>query len=220
MVKVIAGLIGVMIIVGGAYVFLRGSEPPTGTQQTATTTPLATQTQTEQQTQTSTNPNPPKNIMSATLHTSMGDIVIEFLPQQAPNTVANFIKLAQNGFYDQTKFHRIIKGFMNQGGDPLTKDDTKQALWGTGGPGYQFADEITAANHNVPGTLSMANAGPNTNGSQFFINVGDNGFLDGKHTVFGRVVKGMEVVKAMNSVQTGPSDRPTTPVVLLNITLQ
>ncbi len=125
--------------------------------------------------------------MGATLHTNHGDITIEFNAAVTPNTVANFIKLAQAGFYDGTKFHRVIKGFMIQGGDPLTKDDSMQDRWGTGGPGYQFADEITASNHDVTGTIAMANAGPNTNGSQFFINVADNNFLDTKHTVFGRI---------------------------------
>src|SRR3989344_249935 len=124
--------------------------------------------------------------MNAILRTNKGDIEIELFAERTPNTVANFIKLAGEGFYNGVKFHRVIKGFMIQGGDPLTKDDSKAALWGTGGPGYQFADEITAQNKNDIGTISMANAGPNTNGSQFFINTAANNFLDGKHTVFGK----------------------------------
>src|SRR3989344_4331201 len=132
------------------------------------------------------NVNNMKEVTKATLHTSKGDIVIEFAAG-TPNTVANFIKLASAGFYDGTKFHRVIKGFMIQGGDPLSKDDTKQAYWGTGGPGYQFGDEIHAENRNDIGTIAMANSGPNTNGSQFFINVANNNFLDTKHTVFGKV---------------------------------
>src|SRR3989338_10613783 len=136
-----------------------------------------------------------KKTMSAILHTNKGNITIEFYDKQAPNTVANFVKLAEDGFYNGIKFHRVIKGFMIQGGDPLTKDDSKMDLWGTGGPGYRFPDEIGPSNRNEVGTISMANAGPNTNGSQFFINVNDNSFLDTKHTVFGRVTKGMEVVK-------------------------
>ena len=136
--------------------------------------------------------------MSATLHTSMGDITITFFPQIAPNTVSNFLKLAASGFYDGTKFHRVIKGFMDQGGDPLSKDDTKMAQWGTGGPGYTFADEITSASKNTAGTIAMANSGPNTNGSQFFICP-----VDGRHklqklyNLFGQVVKGMEVVTSI-----------------------
>ena len=162
---------------------------------------------------------PPQKIMHATLHTNKGDISIEFLDAQAPNTVANFIKLAQSGFYDGTKFHRVIKNFMIQGGDPLTKDDTKQSQWGMGGPGYQFADELGASNHNVVGTIAMANSGPNTNGSQFFINVANNNFLDDKHTVFGRVTAGMEVVHAIEDVQTGASDRPVAPVIIESVTV-
>jgi peptidylprolyl isomerase len=155
--------------------------------------------------------------MTITLHTNKGDIVLEMLEEGAPNTVANFVKLAKSGFYDDTKFHRIIKDFMIQGGDPQTKDDTLMSRWGTGGPGYTFADEIHANNHNDVGTISMANAGPNTNGSQFFINVAPNNFLDGKHTVFGRVVSGMEVVQAIESVETTAQDRPLENVVIQRV---
>jgi cyclophilin family peptidyl-prolyl cis-trans isomerase len=160
-----------------------------------------------------------ERIMHATLHTNHGDITIEFYPERTPNTVENFIKLAKSGFYDGTKFHRVIKGFMIQGGDPLTKDDAMQSRWGTGGPGYKFNDEIMPDNRNDVGTISMANAGPNTNGSQFFINVADNDFLDGKHTVFGRVVAGMDVVGKIENTQTGPGDRPVEPVIIESVTL-
>lgn len=163
--------------------------------------------------------NTSTKVMSAILHTSKGDITIEFIQESAPNTVANFIKLAGEGFYDGTKFHRVIKGFMNQGGDPLTKDDSQITRWGTGGPGYTFPDEITANNKNSIGTISMANAGPNTNGSQFFINVADNNFLDTKHTVFGRVTAGMDVVMEINSVKTDGADRPQEAIVIKSITL-
>src|SRR3990167_3767511 len=107
--------------------------------------------------------------MQATLTSTKGNITIEFFESDAPNTVANFVKLAKAGFYDGTKFHRVIQDFMIQGGDPLTKDDTMMARWGTGDPGYKFHDELYESNHNVIGTISMANSGPNTNGSQFFI---------------------------------------------------
>ncbi len=160
-----------------------------------------------------------QKVMTATLHTNKGDITIEFLAE-APNTVANFTKLAREDFYNGTKFHRVIKGFMIQGGDPLTKDDSKAALWGTGDPGYKFADEIRPSNANDIGTISMANSGPNTNGSQFFINTAANNFLDGKHTVFGKVVAGMEVVKAIENVKTNDSDRPVEAVVIESITLK
>jgi peptidylprolyl isomerase len=109
---------------------------------------------------------------------------------------------------------------MIQGGDPLTKDDTKINSWGTGGPGYTFADEINEKNKNDVGTISMANAGPNTNGSQFFINVNSNNFLDSKHTVFGKVIGGMEVVKSIEVTPTDSSDRPSSSAVIESISLQ
>ncbi|MEK9181796.1 MAG: peptidylprolyl isomerase [Patescibacteria group bacterium] len=159
----------------------------------------------------------------AILHTNKGDITIQFFEEQAPKTVANFTKLAGEGFYDGTKFHRVIKGFMIQGGDPLTKDDSKVSLWGTGDPGYKFADEIGKENQNNKndiGTIAMANSGPNTNGSQFFINVNANNFLDAKHTVFGKVVSGMDIVTKIENTPTGQNDRPTNPVVINSITLK
>jgi peptidylprolyl isomerase len=161
-----------------------------------------------------------KKTMQATLKTNKGDITIELYGEQTPNTVANFTKLAGEGFYNGVKFHRVIKGFMIQGGDPLSKDDSKVAMWGTGGPGYKFADEIGASNSNDIGTISMANAGPNTNGSQFFINTANNNFLDGKHTVFGKVVSGMDVVTAIENTKTGAADRPIEPVIINSITLK
>ncbi len=164
--------------------------------------------------------NQKDKIMTATLHTNKGDITIEFLNDLVPNTVENFTKLAGSGFYDGVKFHRVIKGFMIQGGDPLTKDDSKADFWGTGGPGYKFNDELGAGNRNDIGTISMANAGPNTNGSQFFINTAANNFLDGKHTVFGKVTTGMDVVTAIENVKTAPGDRPIEPVVINSITLK
>ena len=157
--------------------------------------------------------------MNATLHTNLGDITIEFLETEAPNTVANFAKLAKEGFYDGTKFHRIIHDFMIQGGDPLTKDDTMMYRWGTGGPGYKFADEIHPQNRNEPGTIAMANAGPNTNGSQFFINVKDNAFLDTKHTVFGHVTAGIDVVHSIEHVEVGESDRPLEAVIVERVSI-
>ena len=158
--------------------------------------------------------------MRATLTTTRGDITIEFFEADAPNTVANFVKLARGGFYDGTKFHRVIQGFMIQGGDPLTKDDAAVARWGTGDPGYKFADELRDNNHNVMGTtISMANSGPDTNGSQFFINTADNNFLDGKHTTFGRVVAGMDVVHAIESAPTGPADRPLEAMVIESVSV-
>ena len=122
----------------------------------------------------------------ATMKTSQGDIVIELNQKDAPVTVNNFVYLANLGFYDDLTFHRVIDGFMIQGGDPLGN--------GTGGPGYKFEDEISSNNSNVRGSIAMANSGPATNGSQFFINQVDNLYLDTKHTVFGNVISGMDVV--------------------------
>ena len=139
------------------------------------------------------------------------------MEKEAPKTVANFVRLARAGFYDGTKFHRVIPDFMIQGGDPQTKDDSLMERWGTGGPGYQFEDEIHAKNRNEAGTLAMANAGPDTNGSQFFINTADNSFLDDKHTVFGRVVSGMDAVQAIQEEETEGPDRPVEPIVITKV---
>ena len=182
------------------------------------TPPAAQQATTTESTSSTTSTNI-KKTMQAILHTTLGDITIEF-SGATPGTVANFTKLAGAGFYNGTKFHRVIAGFMIQGGDPLTKDDSMAARWGTGGPGYQFADEIVAGNRNAPGTISMANAGPNTNGSQFFINVADNAFLDTKHTVFGKVISGLDVVAAIEKTPVAPGDRPLTPMVITSVELK
>ena len=126
----------------------------------------------------------------ATISTDEGDIVAELFADKAPQTVNNFVYLARDGYYDGVTFHRVIKGFMAQGGDPTGS--------GRGGPGYKFADEFHASlRHDQPGILSMANAGPNTNGSQFFITYRETAHLDGKHAVFGRVVEGMDVLEAI-----------------------
>ena len=214
--KIILSIGVLLVAIGGGVWYLTTLAPPAPAapvSETATTTETTI-------TATTTNETPmPTNITQATLHTNLGDITFTFLPEQAPNTVANFIKLAQSGFYDSTKFHRVIKGFMDQGGDPLTKDDSKIAQWGTGGPGYKFADENASA-HNGIGVVSMANSGPDTNGSQFFINAADNGFLDGKYSVFATVTAGLDVAMAINNTPTDSSDRPLTPVVLQSITLK
>jgi len=154
------------------------------------------------------------------LETNHGNIEIELFSDKAPNTVNNFITLAQDGFYDGTRFHRVIKGFMNQGGCPNSKDLALTNLWGMGDPGYKFDCEIHNENFNVKGTISMANAGPNTNGSQFFINAGNNDWLNRGHTVFGKVVSGMDVVEKINSVQTGPRDIPIEEVVIIRAVVQ
>jgi len=162
------------------------------------------------------------------LKTNHGDIGIELFTEQMPVTVGNFLKLAQEGFYTGTKFHRVIDGFMIQGGDPLTKDANKQAQWGTGGPGYTIDDEFVAGLSNVRGTIAMANTGqPRSGGSQFFINLFDNTGLDfdkqpltSKHPVFGRVVSGMDVVDVIGKTATNERDMPSEPVVIEEIVVQ
>ncbi|MEK6941183.1 MAG: peptidylprolyl isomerase [Nanoarchaeota archaeon] len=145
------------------------------------------------------------------LQTTKGDILIE-LDRDMPITAGNFEKLVRAGFYDGVIFHRVIPGFMIQGGDPTGT--------GMGGPGYVIDDEFTKNNHNKRGTIAMANAGPNTGGSQFFINLVDNNFLDGKHPVFGVVIDGLDVVDAIGGVETGFADRPVEDVVVIKAVIK
>ncbi|MCL4335619.1 MAG: peptidylprolyl isomerase [Candidatus Thermoplasmatota archaeon] len=140
------------------------------------------------------------------LETSMGNIKIELFEKEMPVTAGNFRKLAEQGFYNGVIFHRVIPGFMIQGGDPTGT--------GMGGPGYSIKDEFTKNNKNSRGTISMANAGPNTGGSQFFINVVDNNFLDTKHPVFGKVTEGMEIADSISKVKRDRNDRPVTKVTI------
>lgn len=158
-----------------------------------------------------------RETVRATLVTSKGAIEVELDGEAAPKTVGNFVKLAQEGFYDGTTFHRVIEGFMIQGGDPLSKDPNVRARHGTGGPGYTFADEINDR-PLVRGSLAMANAGPNTNGSQFFIVTAESTpWLNGRHTNFGEVVNGMDVVDAIIAVETDANDNPIEPVVVQRV---
>ena len=148
---------------------------------------------------------------TATMNTSKGTIELTLFDADAPKTVENFTTLAGKGFYDGLVFHRVISGFMIQGGCPQGT--------GTGGPGYTFADEFNQ-HRVVRGALAMANAGPNTNGSQFFIVTAEEcPWLDGKHTVFGEVSAGMDVVEAIDSTQTDSHDRPTTPVKIESLAI-
>ena len=165
----------------------------------------------------------------AVFTTSEGTFKIKLFDQEVPNTVANFVGLAEGTkeftdpktgqkttrpFYDGLVFHRVIEGFMLQGGCPLGT--------GTGGPGYKFADEFNAKlRHTKPGILSMANAGPNTNGSQFFITLKETNYLNGKHTVFGEVTEGMDTIRKIGETKTTkPGDRPVTPVVMQSVTVE
>lgn len=224
----IIGILAIVALIAGSMYFLGdvSTSPAQGTAASAKVTesaesplPASNQINTNQPNTTSMQPSA-QAIKSAQFNTNKGSFTIELTRDITPKTVENFVTLAQSGFYNGVKFHRIIDGFMIQGGDPLSKDDSKQAYWGTGGPGYTFADEITSSNKNNIGTISMANAGPNTNGSQFFINVANNNFLDTKHTVFGKVTQGMDVITAISKVQVGQSDRPVTPVVIQSIELK
>jgi cyclophilin family peptidyl-prolyl cis-trans isomerase len=148
---------------------------------------------------------------TATMKTTEGDIVLELFDEDAPKTVANFKKLAGEGFYDGLIFHRVIRDFMIQGGCPQGT--------GTGGPGYTFEDEINQ-HKIVKGTLAMANAGPDTNGSQFFIVTADETpWLDGKHTAFGRVAEGMDVVERLGNAETDSRDRPVEPLGIQTVEL-
>ncbi len=154
----------------------------------------------------------------AILRTTKGDITIQFLPTEAPRAVLNFVSLAKKGFYDGTKFHRVIRNFMVQGGDPLTKDANTK-VYGRGGPGYTFGDEISNEKM-VRGVVAMANSGPNTNGSQFFIlEAAEAPWLQGKHTIFAKVIDGMDVVDAIASVQT-QNLLPVKPIVLEQVILR
>lgn len=164
----------------------------------------------------------------AVMKTSLGNIDIELFEDQMPITTGNFIKLAQEKFYDGIKFHRVIERFMIQAGDPNTKG-TNVSSYGTGGPGYTIQDEFVAGPllTNTRGTIAMANTGqPNSGGSQFFINTVDNVGLDydkepssSKHPVFGRVIKGMDVVDAIEKVEKGQRDLPVTPVIIESVTI-
>jgi peptidyl-prolyl cis-trans isomerase A (cyclophilin A) len=164
----------------------------------------------------------------ARFETTLGTFTARLFDKEAPKTVANFVGLAEGTkewtdpstgqrrtgpFYDGIVFHRVINGFMIQGGDPLGQ--------GTGGPGYKFGDEFhPSLKHSREGILSMANAGPNTNGSQFFVTLGPTPHLDNRHSVFGEVVEGMDVVRRIGAVPTGRQDRPVTPVVMTKVTIE
>lgn len=148
----------------------------------------------------------------AVFETNKGVFAIELFEDKAPITAKNFITLVNKGFYNNLIFHRVIDGFMIQSGDPNGN--------GTGGPGYEIPDEFgPGLKHNGEGILSMANRGPNTGGSQFFITLAPTPHLDGKHAIFGKVVKGMDVVRAIGKVKTGANDKPTEPVVIQKITI-
>lgn len=191
---------------------------------------------------------PEKKIVekTATIKTSIGNIKLKLYPEVAPKTVENFIKLAKEGFYNETKFHRVIPDFMIQGGDPLSKDESKKDLWGTGDPGYKFEDEINPWSLGLDeeiikayeaqgykyrrdlismkvekGTIAMANSGPNTNGSQFFIvTTKEQSHLNGRHTVFGSVIEGLDIADKISRVDRDENDRPKENVTVENVIIE
>jgi peptidyl-prolyl cis-trans isomerase A (cyclophilin A) len=146
----------------------------------------------------------------ANVTTNLGSFQIELFEDRAPGTTKNFIDLVEKGYYDEIAFHRVIEGFMIQGGCPSGN--------GTGGPGYTIPDEFHAElTHDSEGVLSMANAGPNTGGSQFFITLAATAWLDGKHAVFGKVVEGMDTIRTIGGTATGGGDRPIEPIVMESV---
>ncbi|MGB5289236.1 MAG: peptidylprolyl isomerase [Ignavibacteriaceae bacterium] len=175
-------------------------------QDSAEVKPIETQIKTES-----------KEMTVAVIKTNMGTIEIELFADETPKTVENFVGLANKGYYNGVIFHRVIKDFMIQGGDPTGTGRGGESFWGG-----KFADEIVPSlTHDVPGILSMANAGPNTNGSQFFITLVPTSWLDGKHTVFGKVIEGMDVVYDIGKVQTSkPGDKPLKDVVMESVTIE
>ena len=156
----------------------------------------------------------------AVVKTSLGDIKVKLAGAETPLTVTNFLQLANSKFYDGVRFHRVIKGFMIQTGDPLSKDDAMQNRWGTGDPGYKFKDELKGTEKYPQGTLAMANSGPNTNGSQFFIvTASPQVALPASYTVFGEVVSGMDIALKIENVKTTTPDRPVENVTIKTIEL-
>ncbi len=180
------------------------------------------QTKNQSQTKTETKENKPvSNNEVAVIKTTLGEMVLEFWPEVAPNTVENFKKLARQGFYDGTAFHRVIKGFMIQGGDPKTKDASKEGEWGTGDPGYKIKAEFNDRPHKK-GVISMArSASPDSAGSQFFLCHGDASFLNGQYTAFGKLSKGEDVLDKIANVECrmvpGGDRQPSRPVTRVGV---
>ncbi len=211
-------LVAVLLLVGYYLVSSPSTKEATtgGSENTSQNNNQSNNNQTNTNNINMDNNQPNVNLPIATLDTSMGKIVIELYSTDAPNTVANFEKLTGQGFYNNLTFHRVIPGFMIQGGDPNGN--------GTGGPGYKFADELNPATASYKagykkGVVAMANAGPNTNGSQFFIMTADYP-LPNSYTIFGHVVSGQDVVDAIANVRRDSNDKPLTPVVIKEVTIQ
>lgn len=228
--KIILGIILILIIVGiGLAIYFRMSflknEQPENvvvSNSSPTSTPTSTEATSTENSQN--NQNKKMNYHIVTLKTNLGEIQIQTFDSDAPKTVNNFITLTQKGFYNNLIFHRVIKGFMIQGGDPFCGVSKDSGICGTGGPGYQFEDELNPNTDSYKtgykkGVVAMANSGPNTNGSQFFIML-ENNNLPHNYTIFGKVTKGQEIVDAIGSVKTGQNDRPITPVIIQSAAVQ
>lgn len=213
---VVIALIGFLFFFGVKLPKIEGVPSPSPTE---TPSPVPSPTPTASEISASSTPLPAINVKNfmhtITLKTNYGDITFETYDADAPKTVANFIKLAESNFYDNLTFHRVIKNFMIQGGDPNGT--------GTGGPGYSFEDELNPSTESGKegykrGVVAMANAGPNTNGSQFFIMHGDTK-LPYSYTIFGKVVSGMDTVDKIATLPTGANDKPTTPAIIKDVTV-
>lgn len=218
-----AALLVFGVLVGAGIWYKNALAPESSPDSTAKSEPQAlSQNSMPENSSQTTAQKPPKAI----LKTVKGDIEIELFMDRTPVTAGNFVKLAKSGFYNETKFHRVIKGFMIQGGDPNSKGrDTSK--YGFGGSGYTIEDEFVAGLSNVRGTIAMANTGqPNSGGSQFFINLVDNTGLDfdkppftSSHPVFGKVIQGMDVVDAIAGAKTGANNIPLTPITIESVTI-
>lgn len=217
--NIILSVIVIAVVAGAGYYLFKPSSKSAEivlNQNSVATTTIDVATPDPTNTGTSTVISTNKKTNMITIETNHGRIVIETYNTDAPNTVANFVTLANKGFYNGLTFHRVIKGFMIQGGDPMGN--------GTGGPGYQLADELNPSTPSYKagykkGVVAMANAGPNTNGSQFFIMHADYP-LPNNYTIFGKVTSGQDVVDKIANVQTGANDKPTTPVTMTKVSVE
>lgn len=227
----VVGTLIVILAITAYFLQGHGSEPQVQVETPTTTTTVTpkkanttlpkTINETIPTSTTTTMIQPPENITSAVITTNKGVIEIAFA-SDSPETVKNFATLAVNNFYNGTRFHRVIRDFMIQGGDPLSRDEANKNRWGTGGPGYTFKDEIHDTDTFPQGTVAMANSGPNTNGSQFFIVTSITGtpWLIGKHTVFGHVTKGLDVALRINDLQTNGADQPLQDVIVEKVEIK
>jgi len=195
--------------------------PTATTTATTTTTTTSTTTNTTKATTTMDTTNLPKVVKGALIRTSMGDIEVSLDVNTKKETVTNFVTLVVTNFYEGIRFHRVIKGFMIQAGDPLTKDPSKKDAWGTGGPGYTIKDELTGKETYPQGTLAMARtAAPNSGGSQFFIVTAQSAPLPPDYTVFGKVIKGLDVALKIENAKTDSSDRPLEDIIIESIEIK